>query len=533
VRLGGRDVPFGIDLLFQGVRDDSPVPGALIGVEICEDLWAPCPPSSLQALAGATVLLNLSGSNELVGKGEYRRQLVVGQSARCIAAYAYAGAGPTESTTDLVLGGDCLISANGELLARGNAYRLEPQPGRDEWRGAVHQTAEVDLDKLRHDRRVMTSFRPDPRLGLPTFRMIDVPLGEAKKPTAEIDGAPFVPRTGPELTERCREIFSIQCCGLAKRLSRLSNDAPLQIGVSGGLDSTLALLVACKTLDGLKQSRERVHGLTMPGFGTTDRTRRNADELMQRLGVTADAIDIRPLCLDAFRGIGHAPFGIETDGLSVADFQQRLQTVSPNAGDLVFENVQARIRTFLLMSRGFTLGTGDLSEAALGWSTYNADHMSMYNVNCSIPKTLVAFLVRHLADHEFDGPGRDTLHDIANTVISPELLPARADADGQALSQSTEDAIGPYELHDFFLYHLIRHGFGPAKILNLAERAEFRGDYAPALIRDTLKTFYRRFFQNQFKRSCVPDGPKVGSVSLSPRGDWRMPSDAEASVWLG
>ena len=530
VRLGGAEVPFGIDLLFQCVAGGEPLPGAVVGVEICEDLWVPCPPSAFQALAGATVLLNLSGSNETVGKGEYRRQLVTGQSARCVAAYAYAGAGPTESTTDLVLGGECLIASNGGLLERADSYTLGGQGDRTGWRGAVGVSAEVDVEKLLHDRRVMTSFQADRRIGTFDYRTIPVPVAPAKKATAAVNGTPFVPRSGPELEKRCEEIFSIQCCGLAKRLSRLGESSPLQIGVSGGLDSTLALLVACKTLDGLGQSRERVAGLTMPGFGTTARTRTNADALMEQLGVSSDAIDIRQLCLDAFRGIGHQPFGIDPADLSVEQFGEALKDVPPGTGDLTFENVQARVRTFLLMSRGFVLGTGDMSELALGWCTYNADHMSMYNVNCSVPKTLVAFLVRHVADREFDGPARDTLHSIADTVISPELLPASATGE---IAQSTEDKLGPYELHDFFLYHAVRNGFGPAKILDMAARATFRGEYDAATVRETLKTFYRRFFQNQFKRSCVPDGPKVGTVSLSPRGDWRMPSDAEASAWLG
>ena len=534
VRLGGEEVPFGIDLLFQCTANGEPLPGAVVGVEICEDLWVPCPPSAFQALAGATILLNLSGSNETVGKGEYRRQLVTGQSARCVAAYAYAGAGPTESTTDLVLGGECLVAYNGALLARADSYTLGEQPARTGWRGAVGVSAEADVEKLLHDRRVMTSFQADRRVGTFSYRTVPVPVEPGRTATGPVNGTPFVPRSGPELAGRCREIFSIQCCGLAKRLSRLGDGTPLQIGVSGGLDSTLALLVACKTLDGLGQSRGRIAGLTMPGFGTTERTRTNADALMEQLGVTSGAIDIRQLCLDAFRGIGHAPFGIDPADLSVEAFSERLKEIPPGAGDLTFENVQARVRTFLLMSRGFVLGTGDMSELALGWCTYNADHMSMYNVNCSVPKTLVAFLVRHVAETEFDGPARATLHGVADTVISPELLPARVADDGTGeIAQSTEDKLGPYELHDFFLYNVVRNGFGPAKILDMARRAEFRGEYDAATVREALGTFLRRFFQNQFKRSCVPDGPKVGTVSLSPRGDWRMPSDAEATAWLG
>ena len=536
VTLGGEAVPFGIDLLFAATLDGVPCEDAIFGVEICEDLWMPAPPSTAQTLAGATVLLNLSGSNETVGKRTYRRDLVTGQSARCIAAYAYAGAGPTESTTDLVLGGCCLIAENGGLLEEADAFTLRETAGDEqrsrEWRGAVSVTRDVDLSKLRHDRRVMTSFHANAHTVPFDYRKIPVPL--SAKPLADlkrtVPGTPFVPRSGRELEDRCREIFSIQCCGLAKRLSRLGDDSGLQIGVSGGLDSTLALLVAVKTLDGLGRPRDRVKGLTMPGFGTTDRTRTNAERLMDQLGTAADRIDIRPLCLEAFRELGHRPFGIDPKDLSVDEFQSALAEVpTEDRHDLVFENVQARVRTFLLMSRGFVLGTGDMSELALGWCTYNADHMSMYNVNCSIPKTLVSFLVRYVADHEFAGDTRDTLLSVAETTISPELLPASVTGE---IAQSTEDTLGPYELHDFFLYHTVRNGFPPAKVLFLAEHAEFTKDYDRATVRETLKTFYRRFFANQFKRSCVPDGPKVGTVSLSPRGDWRMPSDAEVSAWL-
>ena len=542
VRLGGEDVPFGVDLLFQLEADGEPVPGAVVGVEICEDLWVPAPPSAFQALAGATILLNLSGSNETVGKAAYRTQLVTGQSGRCVAAYAYAGAGPTESTTDLVLGGHCLIAENAGLRAEADAYTLgdeyqaRGEARRTGWRGAVSVAAEVDLGRLIHDRRVMTSFQPDRRVGVPAYRSVPVPVAARQPGDSPLPGTPFVPSAGPELERRCREIFSIQCCGLAKRLEQLSPTTGLQIGVSGGLDSTLALLVACKTLDGLDQPRDRIRGLTMPGFGTTDRTRTNADALMEGLGTSAETIDIRQLCLDAFRGIGHQPFGLDPAGLDVAAFQAKLSEVpEEEREDLTFENVQARVRTFLLMSRGFVLGTGDMSELALGWCTYNADHMSMYNVNCSVPKTLVAFLVRHAADHEFRGPVRDVLRSVAETVISPELLPARYDEEtGRGeIAQSTEDKLGPYELHDFFLYHTVRNGFPPDKVRHLAGRARFSEEYSEEFIAETLDTFYRRFFANQFKRSCVPDGPKVGTVSLSPRGDWRMPSDAADGAWRG
>ena len=536
VSLGGEEVPFGVDLLFPATVDGVESEDAVFGVELCEDLWMPAPPSTFQTLAGATVLLNLSGSNETVGKRPYRRGLVTGQSAKCVAAYAYAGAGPTESTTDLVLGGCCLIAENGGLLAEADAFTLSETASDEqrsrEWRGAVNVTSDVDLSKLRHDRRVMTSFHANARTLPFEFRRVPVPLSSKSSPDLKrpVPGTPFVPRSGRELEDRCREIFSIQCCGLAKRLSRLGETSGLQIGVSGGLDSTLALLVAVKTLDGLGQPRDRVKGLTMPGFGTTDRTRTNAERLMGQLGTAADRIDVRPLCLETFRELGHRPFGIDPAGMTVDEFQSALADVpTADRHDLVFENVQARARTFLLMSRGFVLGTGDMSELALGWCTYNADHMSMYNVNCSVPKTLVSFLVRYAAEHEFDGETRDTLLDVAETTISPELLPAGLTGE---IQQSTEDTLGPYELHDFFLYHTVRNGFPPAKVLYLAEHAEFTKDYDRATVRETLKTFYRRFFANQFKRSCVPDGPKVGTVSLSPRGDWRMPSDAEAGAWL-
>src|SRR5690606_24034275 len=324
------------------------------------------------------------------------------------------------------------------------------------------------VEKLLHDRRRMVTFDdPLPR----QYRWIEFALQVKQQRTLKriVSGTPFVPRDTAGLDERCREIFSIQCGGLAKRLDRLPSDSPLNIGVSGGLDSTLALLVAAKTCDMVGSPRSRVRGLTMPGFGTTERTRSNAIALMRHLGVAQETIDIRPLCLEAFRELKHRPFGIDPAKIGVEEFQAKLAEV-PHADrhDLVFENVQARLRTFLLMSRGFVIGTGDLSEAALGWSTYNGDHMSMYNPNCSIPKTLVKFLVRYVALHEFEGPARETLLDIAETVISPELLPVSASGD---LLQSTEESVGPYELHDFFLYHTLRHGFGPQKILALAEVA--------------------------------------------------------------
>jgi len=519
IDFGGRRVPFGIDLLFRAGE-------LVVGIEVCEDLWVPLPPSSFQAVAGANVLLNLSASNETIGKNRYRTDLVVGQSGRCMAAYAYSSAGPTESTTDLVFGGHCLIAENGAVLAEsprvgdGNHVR----------RDSYLVTADVDVEKLQNDRRVTTSFDDCTRHLPRSYRTIEFSLRpELSGLRRYVSGTPFIPKQDAELHRRCAEIFGVQCSALAKRVEQLPPDAPLMIGVSGGLDSTLALLVAVKMCDLLDRPRTTIHGLTMPGFGTTQVTRTNALDLMRHLGITAETIDIRQMCLDAFRAIGHAPFGIDLEGLVVAQLQEKLSQIPlQECQDLVFENVQARTRTFLLMSRGFVIGTGDLSEAALGWSTYNADHMSMYNPNCSIPKTLVRFLVKYVAQHEFDGAARETLLQIVATPISPELLPVSSEGKSH---QSTEAALGSYELHDFFLFHFLRNGFSPAKILFLSQFADFATPHAREEIESTLHTFYRRFFANQFKRSCVPDGPKVGTVSLSPRGDWRMPSDADAQTW--
>ncbi len=521
IPFGEHEVPFGIDLLFAGGN------GVVVGVEICEDLWMPIPPSSMQAIGGATILLNLSASNETVGKAQYRRELVVGQSGRAIAAYAYAGSGPSESTTDLVFGGHCLIAENGRLLIQSRRVG----DGGHVALGSHTITQDVDVHKLAADRRWTTSF--DDKAGtLPEFRRIPFRLNDATPGLKRaVAGAPFVPAEGAELHERCAEVFGIQCAGLAGRIAQLPPGTPLNLGISGGLDSTLALLVAVKTCDMLQLPRETIRGLTMPGFGTTQRTRTNALALMGHLGVPSSTIDITQLALDAFRELNHAPFGIECRPLNVAQFREALgQVPRERRHDLVFENVQARLRTFLLMSRGFVIGTGDLSELALGWCTYNGDHMSMYNPNCSIPKTLVKFLVAYVALNEFEaGDVRDTLLSIASTTISPELLPAAASGE---IEQSTEDTLGPYELHDFILFYAVRCGYSPEKILFLSEFADFTQEYSPDVVRRALATFYRRFFSQQFKRSCLPDGPKVGSVSLSPRGDWRMPSDASAAAWL-
>jgi NAD+ synthase (glutamine-hydrolysing) len=521
IDIGGQRVPFGIDLLFGSKG------GVLVGVEICEDLWMPIPPSSVQAIAGANVLLNLSASNETIGKSQYRRDLVVGQSGRCIAAYAYSSSGPSESTTDLVFGGHCLIAENGKLLAE--SHRVGD--GGPIHRGSYFVTQDVDVEKLQADRRSTTSF-DDCLKYLAPVRRIDFALAEDTTGLErEVSGTPFVPAEGAELHRRCAEIFGIQCAGLAKRVEQLPRNTPLNIGISGGLDSTLALLVAVKTCDMLSMDRRRVHGLTMPGFGTTSKTRLNAQALMDHLEVSSETIDIRALALQAFQEMGHRPFGIDCRDLDVDGLMRALGRVPAEARqDLVFENVQARLRTFLLMSRGFVVGTADLSELALGWSTYNADHMSMYNPNCSIPKTLVQFLVRYVAMNEFGaGPVRDTLISIAGTTISPELLPPAASGE---IEQETEATLGPFELLDFILFNAVRCGYAPEKIRFLSEFATFTRLFAPDEVERALRVFYTRFFSQQFKRSCIPDGPKVGTVSLSPRGDWRMPSDADPTAWL-
>jgi NAD+ synthase (glutamine-hydrolysing) len=520
VVLDGAEVPFGTGSLFQAADAD----GLTVGVEVCEDLWVPVPPSSFQALRGATVLLNLSASNEVIGKAPYRRQLVLSQSGRCLAAYVYASCGVWESTTDVVFGGHCLVAENGTLLAESERFR----------RAETLLVADVDLDRLRAD-RIRTNSFGDAQLDLALSReFARVPFVAGKKGgprrlVREVDAHPFVPGGQDRLRERCEEIFHTQVAGLAKRLDHVGRPV-VTIGVSGGLDSTLALLVACKTFDLLGEPRTHIHALTMPGFGTSARTRGNSRALMQHLGVTAGEIDIRPLCVEVMRALQHQPFGLALQGTSLEQLAKALQGLpAERRQDLVFENVQARMRTSLLMNRGFVIGTGDVSELALGWCTYNGDHMSMYNPNCSIPKTLVKFLVSWAAENEFKGEARRILLDVVATEITPELLPP-GEA-GQTV-QATEGVIGPYELHDFFLFHFLRYGAPPEKILYLAGHARFDRSYTEAELRHWLQVFLRRFFANQFKRSCLPDGPKVGTVSLSPRGDWRMPSDAEAAVWL-
>ena len=522
-------VPFGTEILFEA----NDAPGLVVGVEVCEDLWTPIPPSSYQALHGATLLVNLSASNELIGKAAYRRQLVANQSGRCVAAYLYCASGVDESTTDVVFGGHCLVAENGVILAETKRFQRVEQL----------LVTDVDLDRLRVDRiRTGTFSDALTHSGIKrdynrvAFSTTGGKLGfhagashSSPKLLRAIDAHPFVPAGQDQLRERCEEIFQTQVSGLARRLEQIGSPVA-SIGVSGGLDSTLALLVACRTCDAIGMPRAKVHAFTMPGFGTTTRTLNNARDLMRHLGVTAHEADIRTLCLEEMRALGHRPFGIDLDGLDVESLTRKLREVpAERRHDLVFENVQARMRTSLLMNSGFVIGTGDVSELALGWCTYNADHMSMYNPNVSIPKTLVRFLVRWAAENEFAGDARRTLLDVAATVISPELLPT--DAKGEAM-QCTESSIGPYELHDFFLFHFLRYAAPPEKILYLAEQAKFDRTYSHDEIQNWLRLFLTRFFANQFKRSCLPDGPKVGSVSLSPRGDWRMPSDAAAAEWL-
>lgn len=534
ISLLGDDVPFGVDLMFTCVED----PRIVIAFEVCEDLFLPVPPSSLHAIHGATIIGNLSSSPELVGKADYRRKLVSNQSARCLCVYAYTSSGVHESTTDLVFGGHRLIAENGAILQESERFE----------RKSALTIADVDVERIQVERLRTGSFGDSVNfLGFKRdYRKIKFSLGVAvnfppEKLRRFVDPHPFVPRKDSTLSARMYEIFSIQTAGLAKRVQLLgSGGTPLTIGVSGGLDSTLALLAACRTMDLLGLPRDRIHGYTMPGFGTTDRTKNNAISMMQSLGITVKPItDIRSVCLEEMRILGHAPFGIDLQKLYeecafnqsevLLRFMEKLKQVKANAQDLVFENVQARMRTSILMNSGFVLGTGDLSEAAKGWCTYNGDHMSMYNVNCSVPKTMVKSIVSWLAQEEFKETIGAILEDILVTEISPELLPA---AEGEEISQKTEDVIGPYELSDFYMSNWLRFGYSPQKIFFLARNAQFNVQYSDAELLKWLRVYIERFFSQQYKRSCMPDGPKVGTVSLSPRGDWRMPSDAEAKAWL-
>lgn len=474
-----------------------------IAVDVCEDLWMPIPPSSYMAMAGSTIIVNPSASNELIGKHTYRKQLVSQQSARCVAGYIYSACGYGESTTDVVFAGSSLIAENGNILAEAKRFSTEGQL----------IISEIDIDNLLHDRLINTNFTTglanEDSFSVYQVSFVLPRIDKDIKLTREVIAHPFTP-SGDKLTERCEEIFQIQVAGLAKRISHIHASTAI-IGISGGLDSTLALLVTVMTFDLLKIPRDRIIGVTMPGFGTTDRTYTNAIDLIRSLGVTLREISIREATLQHFKDIGH----------------------NPDKHDVTYENSQARERTQILMDianqeNGLVIGTGDLSELALGWATYNGDHMSMYGVNTSIPKTLVIYLVQWIATHKVDGNSKKTLLDIIDTPISPELIPAD---DNGNIKQKTEDLVGPYELHDFFLYHFIRFGSRPAKIFFLAQKA-FDGVYEKETIHKWLHIFFRRFFQQQFKRSCLPDSPKVGSISFSPRSDWRMPSDAMATLWL-
>ena len=496
VRLCGQVVPCSSQLLFD-------TPDVCFGIEICEDVWAPVPPSSYLALQGAEVIFNLSADTENISKHQYLCSLLAQQSARCLSGYVFSSCGFGESTTDVVFAGNALIYENGSLLAKNDRFSFDEQL----------VISEIDVDRLRTERQMNTTFGVSVRNHYSAvFQHIQTEFVSSKEGefTRTVEPHPFVPAGGKLLDERCEEIFSIQVAGLAKRLVHTSSKTVV-VGISGGLDSTLALLVCVKTFDKLGLSREGIVGITMPGFGTTDRTYNNALDLMRSLGVTIKEISIKEACIQHFQDIGH----------------------DMSVHDVTYENGQARERTQILMDYankvgGLVIGTGDLSELALGWATYNGDHMSMYGVNASIPKTLVRYLVNWVALTGVDDDSKATLLDIIDTPISPELIPA--DEQGN-IKQKTEDLVGPYELHDFFLYHFLRFGSRPAKIFFLAQKA-FDGVYDDETIKKWLKNFCRRFFIQQFKRSCLPDGPKVGSVSLSPRGDWRMPSDASAALWI-
>ncbi len=487
VILAGESVPFGTNLLFT---DGS----FIFGIEICEDLWVPIPPSTQHTLHGAEIIFNLSASNELIGKNIYRKQLIEQQSARCNAGYVYSAAGTGESTTDMVFAGNAYIAENGKIIATSERFSLSSQL----------VISEIDVEKLRADRFRNTNFnRYKSAIPYNIIKTEDAHYSDFEL-KRKFEKHPFVPSIATR-DESCDEIFSIQVGGLAKRWMH-TNAETVVVGISGGLDSTLALLVCVRAADKLGFDRKRIIGITMPGFGTTDRTYTNAVNLMKSLHITSLEISIKDACIQHFKDINQ----------------------DPDKHDITYENTQARERTQILMDiankhNGLVIGTGDLSELALGWATYNGDHMSMYAVNSGVPKTLVRYLVGWAA-HQLDENSEKILKDVIDTPVSPELLPADNNGD---IAQKTEDLVGPYELHDFFLYYFVRFGFSPEKILFLAKNA-FSDLYPTEIIKKWLKIFLKRFFAQQFKRSCLPDGPKVGSINLSPRGDWRMPSDAIA-----
>ena len=490
VEFDGETVPMGSKILFACEEEEDLV----VGAEVCEDLWVLLPPSISHAQAGATVIVNCSASDETTGKSDYRRTLISGQSARLLAAYIYANAGEGESTTDLVFGGQNLIAENGSVLAESERFK----------NGMI--TADIDLERLAAERRRMSTYREE---GRKNYRIVRFRLNESNEPLERfIDPSPFVPGNPAERQKRCEEILNIQAMGLKKRLMH-TNCKSAVVGISGGLDSTLALLVTARAFDLCGIPRKNIVSVTMPGFGTTDRTYNNACKMTRILGAELREVSIARAVTVHFEDIGH----------------------DMKVHDVTYENGQARERTQILMdianqTGGLVIGTGDMSELALGWATYNGDHMSMYGVNAGVPKTLVRHLVRYYADTCGDEALADILKDVLDTPVSPELLPPE---DGK-ISQKTEDLVGPYELHDFFLYYVLRFGYHPARIYRLAVHA-LGDEYPHETILKWLKTFYWRFFAQQFKRSCLPDGPKVGSAAVSPRGDLRMPSDAVVKLW--
>ena len=487
----GKKIPFGPQILFQAEGMEELV----VAAEICEDVWSPVPPSIQAALEGATVIVNCSASDETIGKDTYRRALISGQSARLISGYIYANAGEGESTTDLVFGGHNIIAENGTILKESSRYVNE----------IIY--SEIDLQRIIGERRKNTTFQP---LDEETLVRVPFTIEETKTfLTRTFPKKPFVPSDEQTRAQRCEEILTIQAMGLKKRLAH-TNARTAVVGISGGLDSTLALLVTARAFDMLGRDKKDIIAVTMPCFGTTDRTYQNACEMSKKVGATLIEVPIADAVNIHFRDIGH----------------------DPEDHSVTYENCQARERTQVLMdiankTWGMVIGTGDLSELALGWATYNGDHMSMYGVNASVPKTLVRHLVKYAADDTKDEALKNVLYDVLDTPVSPELLPPK---DGD-IAQKTEDLVGPYELHDFFLYFMLRFGYEPSKIFRIACMT-FDGEYDKETIFKWLETFCRRFFSQQFKRSCLPDGPKVGTVALSPRGDWRMPSDACVAVWM-
>ena len=487
----GKKIPFGPQILFQAEGMEELV----VAAEICEDVWSPVPPSIQAALEGATVIVNCSASDETIGKDTYRRALISGQSARLISGYIYANAGEGESTTDLVFGGHNIIAENGTVLKESSRYVNE----------IIY--SEIDLQRITGERRKNTTFQP---LDEETLVRVPFTVEETKTfLTRTFPKKPFVPSDEQTRAQRCEEILTIQAMGLKKRLAH-TNARTAVVGISGGLDSTLALLVTARAFDMLGRDKKDIIAVTMPCFGTTDRTYQNACEMSKKVGATLIEVPIADAVNVHFRDIGH----------------------DPEDHSVTYENCQARERTQVLMdiankTWGMVIGTGDLSELALGWATYNGDHMSMYGVNASVPKTLVRHLVKYAADDTKDEALKNVLYDVLDTPVSPELLPPK---DGD-IAQKTEDLVGPYELHDFFLYFMLRFGYEPSKIFRIACMT-FDGEYDKETIFKWLETFCRRFFSQQFKRSCLPDGPKVGTVALSPRGDWRMPSDACVAVWM-